>query len=315
MLNNDLTESLDPVNCIFQRDWWLEALAPGEWRTLEVKQGGRTVASMPIVCRNQYGARIVNSPPLAFTLGPWLAPLDCKASKRTAQENEWLMGLIDQLPAFDYFCQNWHWSMTNVLPFHWRGFQSSVRYTYVIEELHDFGEVWNNFKGSVRTDIRKAQKQLEIQTDLDVRILYRLVEQSFARWRKAPAYSLECLARLDKACRANDAGRGFFAVDASGKVHAALYLVWDDLSAHYLISGADSEQRSSGAVSLLLCEAIQFASQRTRSFDFQGCMTESFEYFKRNFGGTLKPLVQVRGYSKRMRMIQGLREMFGRAAG
>jgi hypothetical protein len=43
----------------------------------------------------------------------------------------------------------------------------------------------------------------------------------------------------------------FFAQDAEGRIHAALYLVWDASYAYYLLGGADPRLRGSGAQSLL----------------------------------------------------------------
>lgn len=37
---------------------------------------------------------------------------------------------IDNLPKFDYFNMNFHYSITNWLPFYWRGFKQTTRYTY-----------------------------------------------------------------------------------------------------------------------------------------------------------------------------------------
>ncbi len=303
------------VNCIFQRPWWLEAVAPGQWQILEVVDNGRVRASMPIVATRRRGLRQIAMPRLTHGLGPWLSPSDRKLPRRIGQEKEWLTALIDQLPPFDYFCHKWHYSMQNWLPFHWRGFESSVSYTYVLQDLQDLDDVWKGYQENVRRQIRKAANRVTVRSDLGLDVLYQLTKKSFQRWGRRPPYSLEFLARLDEACVAQNARRCFFAQDAEGKVHAALYLVWDELSAYYLVGGADFETRNSGAMSLLMHEAIRFASTITRTFDFEGSMVEPIERFVRSFGGIPRPYFTIRGYSRRMRMVRGFRDMFARAAG
>jgi hypothetical protein len=64
-----------------------------------------------------------------------------------------------------------------------------------------------------------------------------------------------------------------------------VYLVWDAESAYSLMSGNDPRLRSSGAISLLRWEAIKFAREVTRRFDFEGSMLEPVERFFRAFGG------------------------------
>jgi hypothetical protein len=50
---------------------------------------------------------------------------------------------------------------------------------------------------------------------------------------------------------------------------------------------SDSFYRSSGANSLLLWEAIKFASSVSKCFDFEGSNIESIEAFIKQFGGEL----------------------------
>jgi hypothetical protein len=55
--------------------------------------------------------------------------------------------------------------------------------------------------------------------------------------------------------------------------------------ASYLMGGSDPSLRTSGAMSLLMWEAIKFAGQVARRFDFEGSMLRPVERFFRAFGG------------------------------
>jgi len=89
---------------------------------------------------------------------------------------------------------------------------------------------------------------------------------------------------LDQACAPREARKFFFGIDKEGKIHAAVYLVWDENSAFYLMGGGDPELRNSGTTSLCMWEAIQFAAGVTKRFDFEGSMIEPVERFVRAFG-------------------------------
>ena len=95
--------------------------------------------------------------------------------------------------------------------------------------------------------------------------------------------------KIDQACSKRNCRKIFFARDLQNRTHAALYLIWDENSAYYLMGGSDPALRNSGANSLLMWEAIQFASTVTNKFDFEGSMIEPIERFFRSFGAKQIP--------------------------
>jgi hypothetical protein len=105
---------------------------------------------------------------------------------------------------------------------------------------------------------------------------------------------------LDNSCKANNSRKIFYARDDQGTVHAAIYIVWDEISAYYLMGGTDQSYRNSGATSLCMWEAIKFASTVTERFDFEGSMIESVERFFRAFGARQIPYFQIRKVNSRL---------------
>ena len=118
-------------------------------------------------------------------------------------------------------------------------------------------------------------------------------EMTFTRQGMSLPYSRELVARLDQTCAEHDCRKVFFAEDAEGRLHAAIYIVWDEKEAYYLMGGADPELRNSGATSLCMWEAIKFASTVTRKFNFEGSMIEPVERFFRAFGARQYPYFQI----------------------
>ena len=298
---------------LFSQAWWLDATAgEGAWDVALVEKGGGIVAAMPYVPRQRYGFTLLGQPALTQTLGPWLRETEGKSATRLAQHKDWLQALIAQLPPFAHFTQNWHWQMSNWLPFYWAGFQQTTRYTYILQELSDEQELWQGLQENIRREIKKAgnRLQLRVRDDLAVDDFLVLNRMTFARQDMALPYTEAFVHKLDQACVARQARKIFIAEDEQGRRHAGVYIVWDGNSAYYLMGGGDPALRNSGATSLCMWEAIKFAATVTQRFDFEGSMIEPVEKFFRAFGAQQTPYFTVsKTPSRTIKVIQCLREL------
>jgi hypothetical protein len=275
--------------CLFQEPWWLDAVAPGQWQAVEIRRGDHVAARWPYVVRREYGMTFLTMPAYTQVLGPWVAPSEGKYVTRLTREKELLADVIDALPRFDGLSQCFHYNLQNWLPFYWRGWSQTTRYTYVLENLRDEDRLWSGMRDNIRREIRKARRRLEVRDDLGIGPVLKVQALSYRRQGRPLRNDPALIDRIAAACRGRNAGRSFAAVDASGRVHAALYLVWDDRSAYYLMGGGEPELRTSGAHSLVMWEAIRFAAAVSGRFDFEGSMNESIERFFRSFGAVQKP--------------------------
>jgi hypothetical protein len=310
------TDSPGMFNSLFDQPWWLTAVAPGQWGAVEIEHGAEVVARLPYVIRRRGGMTALTMPPLTSSLGPWLAPSNAKPAKQLARQKELMTDLIQRLPPHHYFLQHFHHSVTNWLPFRWQGFEQTTRYTYILDDLSDIETIWSGLEHNVRTYIRKAEKQLQVRNDLDLDRFLEISTLSFARQGKRHPYPRDVVQRVDAACAARGLRRMFFAEDPQGRIHAVGYLVWDNRSAYYLMSGGDPALRNSGAASLVLWEAIKFAATVTPRFDFEGSMIEPIEQFFRSFGGRQVPYFRVTRAGRLMRLAlagrQGVHALLGR---
>jgi hypothetical protein len=302
---------------LFQEPWWLDAVAPGQWKAVTVERGGAVVARMPYIMRRRYAMTWCDLPPLTQTLGPWLTPAAANGStaRRIADEKELMNALIAGLPPADLFRQSFSYAVTNWMPFHWAGFRQTTRYTYVLEDLSDLDRLWAGLLTDARTAVRKAEKRLVLRDDLGVACLYELVTMTFRRQGLAPPYSQALLERVVGAALARDQGYMMFAEDAKGRVHGGLFNAFDQRSAFGLVSGFDPELRSSAANALLIWESIKHAHAHSRAFDFEGSMLEPVESAIRPFGGTPKPYFRITRASRRMRLVEAGREFAKALAG
>jgi hypothetical protein len=300
----------EPSLPIFSRDWWLDATAgPENWNVALVRKGGEVVAAMPYVVRRRYGLKVLGQPPLTQKLGPWFRPGDSKPSTRLSHEKDLMQALIDQLPAFDYFNQNWHYNVRNWLPFCWNGFMQTTLYTYVLTELRDTEKLWAGFDNSIRTDCKKASNRFKLSVcdDLPLDAFLALNRMTYARQGIPVPYSDAFVRRVDAACSNRGCRKFFIAVDPKGRHHAGDYIVWDENSAYGLMTGSDPSLRNSGAISLCNWANIRHAAQVTKRLDFSGSMMEPVERFFRSFGATQVPYFNLtKTPSRLLRMRQGL---------
>lgn len=275
---------MTPTNSLFEEPWWLDAAAPGAWDAVEIGRGDAIVARLPYVRHSRLGRAVLTQPALSPTLGPWLAPSDGKPSRRLEVEKERLNELIEGLPPFGHFRQNFSPAIRNWLPFHWAGFSASVRYTYRLEALEDEAALWSGLSESTRRQVRKAEREVEIRPG-ELGELLELGERTFRRQGISPPYSRDQVERVDEAAATRGARTILVAADAQGRRHAAAYLVHDQRATYYLLGGRDEELAASGAPSGVLWEAIRTTPGRSALFDFEGSMIEPIERFFRGFGG------------------------------
>lgn len=281
---------------LFLTAWWLDA-ACGEdgWDVGIVANGQAIQAVLPYLPRRRQGFRMLTQPALTPFLGPWMRPSQGKRARRYSDEKALMQALIEQLPAYDLYQQNWSPLLTNWLPFFWSGFQQTTRYTYVLNDLADEAELWRGLSENIRRDIRKASGRfgLTVEADASPDAFLKLNAMTFARQDRRAPYSEAYVRRIDAACAERGCRRILVARDAEGRAHAGVFIVWDADRAYYLAGGGDPDLRNSGAASLCLWEAIRFACGVTRRFDFEGSMIEEIERFFRAFGAEQVPYFQV----------------------
>ena len=250
---------------------------------------------MPYVISKRRGLTYVGQPNLTQHLGPWIRPSEAKYCKQLSQQKDLMEALIDLLPIYHSFRQNWSFLQSNWLPFYWKGFLQTTCYTYVIDDLSDLGKVKAGFQENIRREIRKSETKVgvRVKDDLPLGEFLALNRLTFDRQGMAMPYTESFVTQLIKKASNRRQCRWFIAQDCDGRNHAGVLLVWDSQSAYYLMGGGDPALRNSGATSLCMWEAIKFASTVTQRFDFEGSMIEPVERFFRAFGAKQTPYFSV----------------------
>lgn len=278
---------------LFSKNWWLDAVCGSEnWDVIIVEENGRIIASHPYFFKETQNGIEIQKATLTQNNGVWINyPEDIKYEKRLSYEKKLMNKIIDQIEKLDVnlYRQYFHYSVENWLPFYWRGYSQTTRYTYVIDDTSDIEIIEEGFNSNIRNQIRKSRKEVNVLEDMNIEDFYNLNKMTFLRQSLDIPYSLELLERLDYECGKRNSRKILYARDKHDNIHSAIYLVWDDNSVYYLMSGSNSEYRSSQSLTLLVYESIKLAKVLNRRFDFEGSMKENIENFFRQFGAVQKP--------------------------
>lgn len=299
---------------IFSRSWWMDAVC-GEsgWDVLIVEKGGKIIASMPYTIMKNKMIKGISMPLLTQTNGIWINyPSNQKYTSKLNFEKEAVNEIVEKLEQLklDFYIQNFNYEFSNWLPFYWRGYSQTTRYTYVIDDISNIDNVYEKMDGKIRTQIKKAEGTVFVKEDCDIETFYNLLSMTFSRQGMNMPYSIDLVKRLDTACLTNNCRKILYAEDAEGAIHAAIYLVWDENSVYYLMGGANPQLRKSEATTLLLWHAINFTSSFRNKFDFEGSMLEPIERFFRAFGAVQKPYFKIwKDYSFRYRFLNGIKQL------
>ena len=285
--------------CLFQDAWWMNLTTEGHWDEAVVVNSEGVIARLPYRTLSRYGAKVLTQPRLTPYAGPWHRPSIAKASNQFSERRRLTVELLSQLPRCDLFSQNLWPGIPDWLPFHWAGYSELTAYTNWYRDLSSPEFLWESFLKETRAEIRKAQKLVEVVVSNDVDRLCDLHELTFVQQGLSPPRERAFLRRVVEGALCKGHGRIVFAVDAKGNTHAVNLIVFDDRSAHYLIGGSDTRYRTSGAASLLVWDAIQFAASVSKLFDFEGSMVEGISRFFRGFNPESVPVSHIYRTSRR----------------
>jgi hypothetical protein len=286
------TEESIPV---FSRDWWLDVVCRVDnWDVILIKENDIVQAALPYYLLRRH---IISMPCYTQTMGIWFAPHADDMKPISVQEHRQSLcnQIIERLKPYKSFLQRFHYDFTDWLPFYWSGYAQTTRYTYLLKDLKNLDCLWDNMSQQTRRNIKKAIERFHITVKQGIPIgdFMQVNRQTFERQGKKNTQDIKVLQRLIEVCRQRKQGDLWGGYDPEGRIHAAVFVVWQRQSAYYLAGGGDTELRQSGAHSLVLWEAIQYTAAFSDVFDLEGSMLPGVERFFREFGGIQTPYFSI----------------------
>lgn len=276
-----------PQGNIFNKSYWLKTVCDN-FSILICEENNKIIGgiALPNTKNNLY----IN-PKLTPQLGILFENFaeNVKYSTRLSKEIEITTAILEALPKFKMLNYSFSYNFTNFLPFLWKGYQIGTRYTYVIEDLSNLDNVFEEFQYDVKYLIKKANKNnITVSNEYSVEDFYEINKKTFDRQNMKMPYSKEFLMRLDSILKEKNSRQMFFALNENKDIVAGVYLIYDKNCTYYLMGGADPDYRKLGAQTILVWESIKFASKVSNKFDFEGSIIKSIESSFRQFGGKQK---------------------------
>lgn len=284
---------------LFSQWYWLDSICgENNWDVIIIENGNEVLATIPYsISVDEFGNKIVQKIPLTQNNGAFIFYRKDiqKYETRLSFEMKVIDLIIDEIEKLPIrkYRQYYHYNFTNWLPFYWRGYKQTTRYTYVIDKNKTIDEIYKNFDGQIRKGLKKAEKNLEIKENLDSKTFYDLVERTYFRQNMKVPFEYETLKKIYKNLEENNSLKVFYAIDKEGNIHSATLMGIDKESVYYLISGTDERFRDSQALTLLIYQGILLAIRENKKFDFEGSMKKNIEIFFRKFGAEQKQYFDI----------------------
>jgi hypothetical protein len=280
-----------PQGDVFCYSWWLDSITKSNFKILVIFDGDEIVAGIPLAFDSQ---NKINIPPLTRTLGVLYKSQDTQNLRKQASlRRKWLTGLLNHISPDDFVQICTHHNFNDWLPFRWKGYSQTTRYTYIID-YHNSSDLWNNLDELRKRTITRALKsgiRIEVSDDFD--LLYKFVSLTYERQDLSLRIPYEEWKKLDAVIKKKNNRVILKAVDTANNVHAVIYIVANKKSAYYILSGSDPKLRKLGGHTLVLWEAVKYFSDKVQFFNFGGSDIERIENHIRGYGGTLTPYFHI----------------------
>ncbi len=296
---------------IFHEAWWLNAVTEGQYHEAVVVSGGRVVGWFPYTLTSTMGRqRLCGMPIMTHFLGPDIDDGPGNACNRALRRAQITRELVAQIPPCSGFWQKLHRGTRDTLVYQDLGYDTSVQFTF---ELRPAPEpvLWANMRDKTRNVIRRARERLGVAELKDVEAFASIYVRNLEAMGKRSHYSKPLLMRACHAAIMHGQGRILAATNSAGVVLAAIFYVWDNDAAYYLLS-TRSLNAGNGAVSLLLWHAICEVTARGLIFDFEGVVTSGSAFFFNGFGGEVAPRYVVSRFALAHKMAGRLAKAFRR---
>lgn len=271
----------------------------GYWDVSLSEKNNTITGALPYYVYSKYGMQYISQPFLTQHCGLYLPIDNCwKSEKKYKYQQDILSELVSNIEKKEeslvFYKQNLPHYCFNGLSYYWRGYRLETRYTYIIHSsTMKIDNIEKAYSKVIRYDIKKAKSECEIVEENDVERFYHLYEQTFKRQNMVPPVTLSQLKMIDSELADQSSRKIVFARSDEGHDYNAAYFVFDDLYMYYLLSGSDIRYRDKNALCLLIHNAINYACDSNRDFDFEGSMTENINDYFRKFGAIQSPYLSV----------------------
>ena len=249
---------------IFQQPWWLTAAAGQKLETAEVVWSGQQVARIAFVRERRLGITRLEMPPYTRTLGPDLQLPPSGPAKHERNHHRAIGELLRALPLHDRYQTTLAPDDPSAFPLLLSGCSLGQNFTFRSPSLWNLERHWTALDQKTRNLIRSASKELAVMQNGSIEDLINL---SLSERGPQSRVDRDSLRRLAVAAETRGQMITITAQESACIPAAVATLVWDDEVLYFWQSARDRASTRSGAVALLIWEAMGMAHRKGLIFD------------------------------------------------
>jgi hypothetical protein len=297
-----------PEGSVFLYTYYIDALFGEDWQGIIVQDEDKLCGIMPLRIRKKF---IFNYALQPYFTRHWGLCLARQVFKNTYEEYSWKKKVTDAaisaipagLAAFEY---TFHPSFDYTLPFHIKGYDLGLRYTFQLDISPKPEEILANFQPNARRNVNKAIKEgKEIKVNSlspeevaeymrkDAAASRILDDQAFRQLKNLVAEGLKCNFLYT-----------ISVYSASGELECFAILLFDRCCTYLLAHYQNPIYKSTDPVTFLIYHCFLKARENTTNWDFLGSMLEGIEGFNRRFGAKPVPYITVSRYHKLVKALK-----------
>ncbi len=271
---------------LFQQYWWMETVCQGkQWDVLLSHGHDRLLGAMPFLYGKRLGMKYILQPQLTPWSGPWLQH-DLDFTTRQQVLTALAEGLRDQKSMILMQC--FSPQVTDWLPFHWKGFRQTTRYTYRFDPIPAPSMLKSLAAKERRKGIEAVEEAYSVDCQVDVSEFSRFHTSYWERRSGHDLLDRDFIERVCSTAIARGQGLLYGLRNDDGVLMAARFVVFDNRCAYSLLSAlhADALRNS---MTLLVWKLVSDLYGRTSAFDFEGSMDLGIGHFYHSFGTVQTP--------------------------
>ncbi len=183
-------------------------------------------------------------------------------------------------------------AISDVRPFQWQGFNTSVAYTYRFQ-IREYEQLEQQFSQDLRRKLKQIEsKNVRFEKSEDCDTLAGFVVESYRQHGMKPPVPEESIRTLIREALALKIGLLYYQYGGD-RVVAGIFVLHDASCVYAVFSGIAPGERENVNGELIHAHVMRDPQHRGKIFDFLGANTQDLEQFKRSFGGELVPYPQV----------------------
>ncbi len=175
-------------------------------------------------------------------------------------------------------------SIIDIMPFIRSNFKPEIRYTYKLDLSNGIKNIFNNFGGDRKKDIRKAEKR-EVKFVVDTKLEYFDVKKAM-KWESKYGFesTSEFVEKYIKETLNNNRGMCFVAKE-NDKIIGGVHIAWDANTAYILYSYYE-KQTDDIAIAYIYYNMFKYLIDNNivKHVDFEGSVFETIEDWNISFG-------------------------------